>query len=76
MHRYSLLIVDGKLAIQWDDETREQAAERARGERTLSSRAPMPRREVRNSRVRQPPREPEMGANVFRRFRTHHDSLG
>jgi hypothetical protein len=33
MQGYSVLMVDGKLAIQWDDETLEQAVERARGER-------------------------------------------
>jgi hypothetical protein len=38
MHRYSMHIVDGKLAIQWDDETYEQSVERACRQRELSPR--------------------------------------
>ena len=52
MHRYDVVIVDGRLAIQWDDETREQAAERARKKPRLSPLWAMPRREARGSRAR------------------------
>ena len=52
MKGYKVLIVDGGLAIQWEDETPEQAAERARAERKRNSGVSELRREVRDSRIR------------------------
>ena len=30
MHRYNVILVDGELAIEWEDETRAEAVDRAR----------------------------------------------
>jgi hypothetical protein len=52
MRGYTVLVVEGRLAIQWEDETLEEAVERARAQQRLNSRAPQAWRELCHSRIR------------------------
>ncbi len=37
MHAYHVILVNGKLAIKWEDETHLEAIERARAERNMNA---------------------------------------